>query len=153
MKATTTNSRNIRASQETLYQAFTDPKALAIWLAPGDMTGTIHNFDLKVGGGYTMSLFYPDSEQELKGKTSGREDRFTAKFVELTPFSKIIQSINFHSDNRDFTGEMIMEVTLDPKDSWTKVTITFKNIPTGINPKDNELGTELSLDKLEKYIQ
>src|SRR5262245_4299661 len=46
--ATTRNSKFIRASQETIYRAFTDPSALAVWLPPGEMTGKIHSFDLRV---------------------------------------------------------------------------------------------------------
>lgn len=57
------NSKVIKASPETLYKAFTDPKALAVWLAPGKMTGKVHSFDLRIGGGYQMSLFYPESEK------------------------------------------------------------------------------------------
>ena len=43
-------------------RAFTDPAAMAVWLAPGDMTGEVHSFDDRVGGGYQMSLYYPSSE-------------------------------------------------------------------------------------------
>ena len=46
-----------------------------------------------------------------------------------------------------------MEVLLEVIDkNSTKVTIIFKNIPTGIAPKDNEEGTEQSLEKLANYI-
>ena len=44
----------IKAPREALYRAFTDPTALAAWLAPGDMIGDVHRFDLRVGGGYKM---------------------------------------------------------------------------------------------------
>jgi len=30
--------------------------------------------------------------------------------------------------------------------------MVFKNIPDGIHPEDNEKGTELSLQKLDKYV-
>ena len=59
----------ILAPRETLYPAFLDPEALAVWLPPGEMTGKIYTFDARVGGGYRMSLFYPvpeaASEKEL----------------------------------------------------------------------------------------
>ena len=84
----TRTSRVIKASSEALYRAFTDPAALAVWLAPDQMTAKVHEFDGRVGGGYQMSLFYPSSEQVYRGKTSEREDRFTARFVELTPPNK-----------------------------------------------------------------
>jgi uncharacterized protein YndB with AHSA1/START domain len=152
-RTTTQNAKLINATPEALYQAFTSPEALAVWLAPGEMTGKVHNFDLKVGGGYQMSLFYPPSEKEARGKTSGKEDRFVARFVELTPPHKIIQAINFDSSDPAFLGEMIMETTFERKDNGTKVTILFRNIPPGIRPEDNEAGTLSTLDKLADYVE
>jgi uncharacterized protein YndB with AHSA1/START domain len=146
----TINSRVINASPERLYEAFTNPEALAWWLAPAGMTGHIHHFDLRVGGGYDMSLFYPD--QETNGKTAAGEDRFEARFVELTPYKRIIQDIRFNTTDPAFEGTMIMEVTFEPLGSSTKVTFHFTDIPPGIRPEDNEAGTVQSLDKLEKYV-
>lgn len=150
--ATTENSRIIRARKEKIYNAFTDRNALESWLAPDQMTGKIHDFDLRVGGGYSMSLFYND--KETAGKTSGNEDRYSATFVELKPYERIVQVINFQSDKSEFTDEMTMDVILETLDNnSTKVTIVFKNIPPGIDPKDNEAGTEQSLDKLAYYVE
>ena len=63
-------SKLIKAPREALYQALIDPAALVVWLPPGDMTGVVHDFDVRVGGGYRMSLFYPASELVFRGKTS-----------------------------------------------------------------------------------
>ena len=141
------------ATPDALYQAFISPQALEVWLAPGEMTGKIHSFDLGVGGGYQMSLFYPQSEKESRGKTSESEDRFTVRFVEFTPPKKIVQAINFDSDNPVFSGEMIMEATFEAKEEATRVTILFRNIPPGIRPEDNEAGTRSTLEKLARYIE
>ena len=81
--AQTTNSKIINASAESLYQALVSPKAIETWQVPGHMTGKVYNFDLKEGGGYTMSIFYPENEKEMKGKTSEKEDMFSASFIEL----------------------------------------------------------------------
>ncbi len=151
--ATTQNSKIINASPEKIYCAFTDPKALETWLAPGDMTGKVHNFDLRVGGGYQMSLFYPSTEKENRGKTTAKEDRFTARFTELMPNKRMVQSIKFESSDPAFSGEMIMATTFEPIENGTRVTITFRNIPQGIRPEDNEKGTEQSLEKLAHYIE
>ena len=99
-----------------------------------------------------MSLFYPESEQGAPGKTAGKEDRFVARFVELQPGKKIVEAIRFDSPDAHFQGEMIMEVLFEPENEGTRVTMVFKNIPTGIRPEDNEKGTELSLQKLENYV-
>ena len=96
-RGSTKNTKFIRATPEVIYQALTDPAALAIWFAPGDMTGKVHNFDLRVGGGYQMSLFYPSSDISSRGKSSEKEDRYTARFVKLTPPRRIIEAITFAS--------------------------------------------------------
>ena len=151
--AQTTNSKIINASAESLYKALVSPKAIETWQVPGNMTGKVYDFDLKEGGGYTMSIFYPETEKEMKGKTSEKEDRFTARFIELTPSSKIIEAISFETADPDFSGEMIMEVTFEPMSNGTNVTFLFRNIPAGIKPADNEAGTISSLEKLAKYVE
>ena len=62
-RASTQNSKFIKATSKALYRAFTDPVALAVWLAPGDMTGEIHRFDYRVGGEYQLPLYYPSFEK------------------------------------------------------------------------------------------
>ncbi len=153
MGQTTQNSKIIKATAETLYQAFTNPQALEAWQVPGDMVGKVHSFDLREGGGYKMSLFYPETEKEMRGKTSEKEDKFTARFVELTPSKKIIEAINFDTADPNFSEEMIIEVTFEPTDNGTKVSFLFKNIPKGIKPEDNEAGTLSSLEKLAHYVE
>jgi uncharacterized protein YndB with AHSA1/START domain len=153
LATSTRTSAVIKAPREALYRALTDPAALAVWLSPGEMTGQVHEFDARVGGGYRMSLFYPTSEQVYRGKTSEREDRFTARFVELTPPSRIVQAISFDTVDPDFTGEMTMIVTFEKRDVGTEVTILFEHIPSGIRPEDNEAGTRSSLEKLARYVE
>jgi uncharacterized protein YndB with AHSA1/START domain len=146
-------SKVIKAPRESLYNAFTDPAALIAWLPPGEMTGKIYSFAAHVGGGYEMSLFYPPSEQIFIGKTSETEDRFTSRFVELEPPSKIIQAITFISVDLTFSGEMTMVVTFEVAECGTNVTVKCKDIPAGIRPEDNDAGCRSSLDKLASYIE
>jgi uncharacterized protein YndB with AHSA1/START domain len=149
----TRTSRVIKASREALYRAFVDPAALVIWLPPGDMTGKIHSFDARVGGEYRMSLFYPSSDREHRGKTSEKEDSVTVRFVELAPPERIVQAATFQSADTAFSGEMTLEVTFDVVDGGTEVTIVCTNIPSGIRPEDNDAGSRSSLEKLARYIE
>jgi len=100
-----------------------------------------------------MSLFYPTSEQVYRGKTSEREDRFTARFEELTHSTRIVQAISFDSMDPAFRAEMTMVVTFEDRDGGTEVTILFEHIPSGIRPEDNDAGTRSSLEKLARYIE
>ena len=100
-----------------------------------------------------MSLYYPSSEKGPRGKTSEREDRFMSRFVELIPLRRIVQAITFESSDPSFAGEMTMVITFEAEGAGTKVTILFKNIPSGIRPEDNEAGTESTLEKLARYVE
>jgi uncharacterized protein YndB with AHSA1/START domain len=144
----TRNSRVIRASPEALFGAFVDPAALAEWLPPGRMTGRIHSFDGRVGGGYRMSLFYPEEEQAFRGKTAEREDAVAVRFVELTPPARVVEAVRFVSDDPQFHGEMTMTVTFEPHGDGTEVTLLFEDLPPGLRPADNEEGARLSLEQL-----
>jgi uncharacterized protein YndB with AHSA1/START domain len=65
----TRTSRVVKARPEEVYAAFMDPNVLMEWLPPDGMTGVMHEFDARVGGGYRMSLIYPQDE------TVPRQDR------------------------------------------------------------------------------
>jgi uncharacterized protein YndB with AHSA1/START domain len=150
---TTQNSRIIKASPEKVFQALTDPKAIEVWQVPGEMTGKVHNYNFKVGGGYEMSLFYPETEDKMKGKTNDKEDRFTSTFVEIIPNKKIVETISFQSEDPAFKEKMTSEVRLEPINDSTKITFTFTNIPKGIKLEDNEAGTISSLKKLADCVE
>ena len=149
----TRTAATIRAPWEVFYGAFTDPAALEAWQAPGEVTAKVHEFDACVGGGYRMSLFYPTSGPANRGKTAEREDRFTARFVELAPPTRIVQAITFDSADLAFAGEMTMMVTLEEVDTGTAVTIAFEGLPPGIRPEDNDVGTRSSLEKLARFVE
>jgi uncharacterized protein YndB with AHSA1/START domain len=149
----TRSSKLIHASVESVYHAFTNPLALQTWLSPGGMTAKIHHFDWREGGGYEMSLYYPDNNMLNKGKTAANEDRYTATIISLLPFKKIVLAIRFKTEDPDFSGEMIMEVSMTKKEGNTDVTFLFRNIPKGITPEDNETGTISTLEKLASYAR
>ena len=48
---------------------------------------------------------------------------------------------------------MIMEVTFEPGNGGTTVSIQFTNIPPGIRPEDNEAGTQQTLEKLARFVE
>jgi uncharacterized protein YndB with AHSA1/START domain len=151
MSQTSSNSITIEATADRIYAALTDPRALETWQAPDEMQGKVHSHDLRQGGGYEMSLFYPDQDAGL-GKTADKEDRFTARFILLEPPYKIVEAITFDSQDPQFSGEMILEITLKHAGEKTEVTFAYSNIPVGIDPKDNEMGTASSLKKLAEYV-
>lgn len=151
--AWTRTSRIIKARPEEIYEAFMDPAALVTWLPPEEMTGEIHEFDARVGGGYRMSLFYPPSERSFRGKTSDREDMVKVRFVELTPPRRIVEAVNFVTADPAFFGEMTIVVTLEEVSGGTEVTFLCENLPPGLRAEDNEAGSRLSLEQLARRFE
>jgi uncharacterized protein YndB with AHSA1/START domain len=151
--AWTRTSRIIKARPEQLYEAFMDPAALIAWLPPAEMTGKIHEFDARVGGGYRMSLFYPANERSFRGKTSGGEDMVNVRFVELAPPRRIVEAVNFVTTDPAFFGEMTMVVTFEAVSGGTDVTLLCKNLPPGLRAEDNEAGSRLSLEQLARRFE
>jgi uncharacterized protein YndB with AHSA1/START domain len=151
-RASSRTSRVIHARPETLYAAFMTPEALVAWLPPGTMTGKVHAFDARVGGGYRMSLFYPPDEHGARGKTAEREDRVEVRFVALEPARRIVEAVTFVTDDPALQNEMTIVVTFEAVAGGTEVTFAFDNLPPGVRPEDNEAGTRLSLEQLARFV-
>jgi uncharacterized protein YndB with AHSA1/START domain len=126
-RASTRVSRIIKAGRKAVYQAFLDPDTVASWLAPDNMTGHVHTFDAREGGKFRMSLTYQEPGL-LPGKTSGR-------FVELVPYAKIVEVVEFESHDEALAGEMRMTVSLADADGGTEITILCEDIPKEFGPK------------------
>ena len=151
--ARTRTSRIIGARPEKLYEAFIDPAALIAWLPPAEMTGKIHEFDARVGGGYRMSLFYPPNERVFRGKTSSREDMVNVRFVELMPPRRIVEAVSFVTTDPAFFGEMTMTATFEEVSGGTEVALVCENLPPGVRAEDNEAGSRLSLEQLARRYE
>lgn len=149
----TRTSRIINTRPEELYEAFMDPAALVAWLPPADMTGKIHEFDARVGGGYRMSLFYPPHERSFRGKTSEGEDVVKVRFAELAPPQRIVEAVTFETTDPAFFGEMTIVVTFEEASGGTEVTISCTNLPPGLRAEDNEAGSRLSLEQLARRFE
>lgn len=151
--ASTRTSRVIRARPEELYDAFLDPVALVAWLPPAEMTGRMHQFDARVGGGYRMSLFYPADESHVRGKTSEKEDMVDVRFVELARPRRIVEAVSFVTRDPSLLGEMTLTVAFVEVSGGTEVTLLFQNLPRGLRPEDNDAGARMSLEQLARRFE
>jgi uncharacterized protein YndB with AHSA1/START domain len=146
-------SRVIKAPPRSLYRAFLDPKAIASWRAPKGMTARIFAFDPREGGGYRMALDYVDAGPGVRGKTSERSDAFTGRFVTLVPDEKLVEEIDFESDDPKFAGTMRLTTTFEAVPDGTRVTVVVENAPPGIKPADHDAGIRSSLANLAAFVE
>jgi len=152
-RASTKISRIIKAPRHAVYKACLDPDALAKWRVPDSMKARVHAFDAREGGTYRMSLTYQDPHHSPGGKTSTDTDTFQGRFVQLVPDEKIVEAIAFESQVPGFAGEMKMTTRLADAEGGTDVTILCEDLPAGIRPEDNEIGTRQSLHKLAALLE
>ena len=151
MPRTDTASRVIAASPDRVYAAFIDPKALETWLPPHGMTATFERFDPRPGGSYRLVLTYQDSARGA-GKATGDTDVVDARFVDIVPDTRIIQEVDFVSDDSAFAGTMIMTWQVTPVDGSTRVDFIASNVPDGISAEDHAVGLSASLANLADFV-
>jgi uncharacterized protein YndB with AHSA1/START domain len=152
-RASTQVSMIIRAPRAVVYRACLDPDALAQWRVPDNMSGHVQVFDAREGGAFRMSLTYRNPEQSPGGKTSDHTDTFQGRFLELVPDETIVEVIAFETPDPRFAGEMTITTRLTDAAEGTNVTVLCRDLPPGIRPEDNELGTHQALQKLATLIE
>lgn len=151
-KRTDSASRMIKASPQTIYQAFLNPEALVSWLPPKGMSGHIDLFDPREGGTYRVTLTY-EMDNSTPGKTSENTDVAQGRFLELVPDKRIVQSVKFDSEDPAFSGEMTQKWLLESISEGTKVTIVCENVPEGIRKEDHDTGLRSTLENLAIFTE
>ncbi|USY22564.1 SRPBCC family protein [Nocardiopsis exhalans] len=144
--------RVVAAPPAAVYRAMTDPGALEAWLPPEGMTGRIERFDPWPGGGFRMVLTYLDPGTG-QGKTTESTDVTEVGFVELLPDERIVQRVDFASEDPDFSGTMTMTWRLAPVDGGTRVSVEATGVPQGITPGDHAAGLGSSLANLAAHVE
>lgn len=150
---TDTASRIIHASPQTIYRALPDPDAIVKWRPPVGMRGHVYAFDAREGGTFRMSFSFTDANHEVRGKTSDDADVFEGRFVELVPDERVVELVEFVSDDPAFAGAMKITTSLKAAPDGTEVTIRCDNVPEGITPEDHAAGMTSTLSNLAAFTE
>jgi uncharacterized protein YndB with AHSA1/START domain len=152
MTRTDTASRVIAAPPDRVYAALVDPEALVTWLPPDGMTGRFERFDARPGGSYRLVLTYADASA-ARGKARADSDIVDARFVHLVPGVRVVQAVDFVSDDPANAGTMTMTWELAALDAGTRVDIRADDVPVGISAEDHAAGLASSLANLATYLE
>src|SRR5437764_10124971 len=150
MPRTDTGSRVIAAPPERVYAALVDPDALKAWLPPDGMTGRFERFDARPGGSYRLVLTYADASSS-PGKATPDSDVVDARFVDIVADVRVVQAVEFVSDDPSYAGTMTMAWEITAVDTGTRVEIRADNAPDGISAEDHAAGLASSLANLAAY--
>ncbi|NTJ64420.1 SRPBCC family protein [Agrobacterium rhizogenes] len=152
-KRTDRASRVIRSTPNAIFKAFLDPEALALWLPPKGMTCRIHVFEPHNGSSYRMALSYDALDHSTPGKSSEHTDIVSGRFLDIVPDERIVQAVDFESDDAAFDGTMTMTWSLEEVPTGTRVTIICENVPYGISREDHDEGLKSTLENLANHLE
>ena len=152
MPRTDRGSRVIAAPPERVWAALVDPEALLAWLPPGGMTGRFDRFDAWPGGSYRMVLTYRDAAGS-PGKASADSDIVEARFLDIIPGERVVQAVDFVSDDPAYAGTMTMTWAVTAADAGTRAGIVAEHVPDGISAEDHAAGLASSLANLAAYVE
>jgi uncharacterized protein YndB with AHSA1/START domain len=145
-------ARVVDAPVERVFHALVDREALQTWLPPAGMTARFEEFDATPGGSYRLILTYADPA-DAHAKSTADSDIVEARYVDIASNDRVVQAVDFVSDDPAFAGTMIMTWVVRPVDGRTRVEIIADDVPDGISSEDHAAGLSSSLDNLARYLE
>jgi uncharacterized protein YndB with AHSA1/START domain len=116
------------------------------------MTGRFERFDARPGGSYRLVLTYSDASA-APGKATADSDVVEARFVDIVPGERVIQAVDFVSDDPAYVGTMTMTWEITAVGARTRVDIVAEDVPDGITAQDHAAGLSSSLANLAAYAE
>ena len=152
MSRTDSAARVIAAPPERVFAALLEPDALTEWLPPTGMGGRFEWFDARPGGSYRLVLTYEDASSG-PGKATADSDVVEARFVDIAPGVRVVQAVDFVSDDSAYSGTMTMTWQVADAPGGTRVEIRADDVPAGISAEDHAAGLTASLANLAAYLE
>jgi uncharacterized protein YndB with AHSA1/START domain len=152
MSRTDSAARVIAAPLERVFAALVDPDALTEWLPPTGMSGRFERFDARPGGSYRLVLTYPET-MSGRGKTTTDSDVVDVRFVDIVPDVRVVQAVDFVSDDAAYAGTMTMTWQVAAEPDGTRVEIRADDVPVGISAEDHAAGLTASLANLAAFLE
>jgi uncharacterized protein YndB with AHSA1/START domain len=116
------------------------------------MTGRFERFDARPGGSYRMVLTYADASG-APGKATADSDVVEARFIDIVPGERVVQAVDFVSDDPAYSGTMTMSWQITPVEAGTRVDIVAEDVPDGVTAADHAAGLASSLANLAAYVE
>jgi len=149
--------QRVRAPRAAVYRALLDAEAVRKWMVPDGMTSEVHEFEPREGGRFRVSLTY--EAPTGTGKATAQTDTYHGRFVELVPDERVVEVVEFETDDPAMQGEMTISMSLTEADgadgagAETELVAVHEGLPPGLSAEDNETGWRMSLGKLARLVE
>jgi uncharacterized protein YndB with AHSA1/START domain len=137
-KPSLTLKRRYQAPPAKVYAAWTDPKKLAGWFGPAQVTGVHAETDVRVGGRYRIQAQSPGETHEVGGT-----------YREVVPGEKLVFTWAWKSTPE---RESIVTVLLKPDGDGTLLTLTHEQFLDADARDRHQHGWAGALEKLDKFV-
>ena len=94
------NQRVFDVPREKVFRAFSDPALVATWWGPNGFTNTIHEFDLRPGGKWRLTM-HGQNGADYENESVFREVRAPEQvvFTHLEPVHRFDMTMDFRESN------------------------------------------------------
>lgn len=150
MSRTDTASVLVHAPRSDVFRALLDPDARSAWLQPPGAHATMERFDTTDGGGYRMVLRFDEAGG---GKSTDDTDVVEAEFAEIVTDRRVVERIEFASDDPRFAGTMTMTWALSGTEDRTIITVRATDVPDGIDAGEHSRALTASLEQLAAHVR
>jgi uncharacterized protein YndB with AHSA1/START domain len=144
-------SRVMQVDSDRVFGAFVDLDALTRWLPPKGMSARFENFHPTPGRSYRLIMTYDDAA-DSPGKATPDSDVVHARFLQIVPGTRVVQAIEFESDDPSFAGTMRMTWQTRPIAEGSLVEFIAEDVPQGISAEDHVAGLNASLQNLARFL-
>ncbi|MFL5581463.1 MAG: SRPBCC domain-containing protein [Gemmatimonadaceae bacterium] len=129
--------RLIRAPRQRVFDAWTKAEELRAWHAPGPLTVSLAEIDLRPGGAYRIHMREPD----------GKEHRVAGVYREVDPPRRVVYTWSWEGDHP--VKDSVVTLEFHDRDGATEVVLTHEGIVDDKERASHTGGWTSILDKLE----
>ncbi len=149
-----TITRIFDAPRELVWKAWTDPEQIKQWFGPKTFTTPVCKVDLRVGGGFLLSMRSPEG-RDYWVKGVYREIIPAERLIYMDYFSDTegnIVSPTTHGLSADFPSELLITVTFTEHEGGTKMAVRMP-APESREGDDMQQGWNECFDKLGESLK
>jgi glutathione S-transferase len=131
--------RTIRSPRQRVFDAWTKAEELKAWHAPGPLTVSHAEIDLRPGGTYRIHMRAPD----------GAEHRVTGVYREVDPPRKLVYTWGWEGEGDHTVTDSVVTLEFHERGDATEVVLTHAGIVDELERSKHEEGWTAIMDKLE----